>query len=304
MANAEQVDRLVQSVDEWNQWQWLSMHPEEKIDLSMADLHGADLSWANLYRADLHGANLSGASLSGADLNGASLSGADLNGASLSGADLNGAKISSTIFAQNDLRKAKGLLHINHLGPSVVELQTVQLPEDGSALHFLRGAGVPDAWIDFYRSKMQQAIQYHSCFISYASENLTFAKRLHADLQDRGVRCWFAPHDLVPGDHFREKIDQAIQVQDKLLLILSEASVQSDWVAYEVRKALNREVSQKRTILFPVRIDESIFASSELWARDLKEERHIGDFTQWEGSYELYQERFAVLLTQLKAGSL
>ncbi len=74
-------------------------------------------------------------------------------------------------------------------------------------------------------------------------------------------------------------------------------------MAYEVRKALNREVNQKRTILFPVRIDKSIFASPEPWARDLKDERHIGDFTQWESSYDLYQERFAVLLTQLKAGS-
>lgn len=220
MANAEQVDRLVQSVDEWNQWQWLSMHPEEKIDLSMADLHGADLSWANLYRADLHGA-------------------------SLSGADLNGAKISSTIFAQNDLRKAKGLLHINHLGPSVVELQTVQLPEDGSALHFLRGAGVPDAWIDFYRSTMQQPVQYHSCFISYALPNIDFATRLHADLQDRGVRCWFAPHDLVPGDHFREKIDQAIHLQEKLLLILSEASVQ--WPMRYARRSTERSTRSARS---------------------------------------------------------
>lgn len=200
-----------------------------------------------------------------------------------------------------DLRETKGLLKIRYKGPSIIDLPTVLLPQDGSTLHFLRGAGVPDEWIDFYRATMQNPIQYHSCFISYASENLAFAKRLHTDLQDRGVRCWFAPHDLVPGDHFREKIDQAIHTQEKVLLILSEASVQSNWVAYEVRKALNREVIQKRTILFPVRIDESVFASPSQWARELQEERHIGDFTRWKTSHTLYQERFAVLLKQLKA---
>ena len=161
---------------------------------------------------------------------------------------------------------------------------------------------MPDEWIDFYRSIMQQPIQYYSCFISYASPDLAFAKRLHADLQDQGVRCWFAPHNLVPGDYFREK-DQAIHVQDTLLLILSEASVRSNWVTYEVRRALTREVNQNRALLFPVRIDESIFHSSSPWARELREERHIGDFTQWERSYVVYQERFTMLLKQLKATS-
>ena len=100
---------------------------------------------------------------------------------------------------------------------------------------------------------------------------------MHADLQERGVRCWFAPHDLVPGDHFRQQIDQAIHLQDKLLLILSEHSVQSHWVAYEVRRALNREVNQNRVVLFPIRIDDTVLASTSPWAQDLKENRHIGD---------------------------
>jgi len=33
-------------------------------------------------------------------------------------------------------------------------------------------------------------------FISYSSKDQAFAERLHADLQNKGVRCWFAPHDL------------------------------------------------------------------------------------------------------------
>ena len=38
-------------------------------------------------------------------------------------------------------------------------------------------------------------IEFYSCFISYSSKDEEFAKRLHADLQSNGVRCWFAPEE-------------------------------------------------------------------------------------------------------------
>jgi hypothetical protein len=141
---------------------------------------------------------------------------------------------------------------------------------------------------------MMHSIQYHSVFISYSTEDDLLAKRLHADLQDHGVRCWFAPHDLVSGDFFRQKIDQAIQQQDRLLLILSEHSVHSKWVKYEVNRALDREISQERTILFPLRIDDTIKQSGSDWAQDLRSRRHIGDFTQWSDPVQ-YQEQGVAL---------
>ena len=42
----------------------------------------------------------------------------------------------------------------------------------------------------------QQPFQYFSCFISYSTHDQEFADRLYADLQAKGVRCWFAPHDI------------------------------------------------------------------------------------------------------------
>ncbi|HZP00539.1 MAG TPA: toll/interleukin-1 receptor domain-containing protein [Terriglobia bacterium] len=49
-----------------------------------------------------------------------------------------------------------------------------------------------------------------------------FAKRLHADLQQSNVRCWFAPEDLKIGDKFRKRIDESIRIYDKLMVILSK----------------------------------------------------------------------------------
>src|SRR5450432_1971334 len=205
-----------------------------------------------------------------------------------------------TILADLDLRSVQGLIEIRHLGPSVVSLHGIQLPQDGSALHFLRGAGIPDEWIDFYRSTMMQPIQYQSVFISYSSDDESISKRLHADLQANGVRCWFAPHNLKPGDFFRQEIDKAIHLQDKLLLILSEHSIQSTWVEYEVNHAIDREIAQKRTILFPLRVDETVLHTKDQWAADIRSRRHIGNFTNWK-DHTTYQCSFDQLLKQLKA---
>jgi hypothetical protein len=132
-------------------------------------LSSAALSGAFLNEANLGGAALSSTNLSGAFLNKANLSSTKLNGAFLSGTPLWG-----TVFAYLDLRKTKGLLDIVHNAPSRIELYMVQLSQDGSAFHFLRGAGVPDEWIDDYRAHMMRPIQYHSLFIYYSSKDNIF----------------------------------------------------------------------------------------------------------------------------------
>ena len=109
-----------------------------------------------------------------------------------------------------DLSTTKGLDTCTHEGPSVLDHRTLQrsgrLP-----LAFLRGCGLPDRLIDYLPSLLDEAIQYYSCFISYSSKDDAFAKRLHADLQNNGVRCWFAPHDLPIGAKTWDAIDAAIQ---------------------------------------------------------------------------------------------
>jgi uncharacterized protein YjbI with pentapeptide repeats len=140
MANQEQLERLLRSVKEWNQWR--EKNPRIKIDLRETnlsganlsecgffgnyigvDLSGANLSGANLSKANLSKANLSKANLSKAYLNGADLSGADLNGAELSEVDLNGANLcladlSDAYLSEADLSGAnlsKALLREAHL---------------------------------------------------------------------------------------------------------------------------------------------------------------------------------------------
>jgi TIR domain-containing protein len=108
-------------------------------------------------------------------------------------------------------------------------------------LVFLRGVGLPDRLIDYLPSLLNQPIQFYSCFISYSVKDEDVAARLHADLQNKGVRCWFAPHDLPIGAKILDGIDEAIRLRDKVLLILSEHSIKSDWVEDEVTTAFEEE---------------------------------------------------------------
>src|SRR5260370_268804 len=85
---------------------------------------------------------------------------------------------------------------------------------------------------------------YHTCVISYATEDEKFVKKLYADLQMQGVPCWFAEQDLKQGDHLRAEIYQAIRQQEKLLLVLSQNAIESKWVEEEVDVALDREHQQ------------------------------------------------------------
>lgn len=327
MANQKHVDLLKLGWEQWNAWReqnqeirpdliganlrlaelsWVNLR---EANLIVADLYGANLSKADLYQADLFEANLSRAYLARADLtlatlnranlSEANLSEADLSFADLSEADLSRASISYTVFARVDLSKTKGLAEIEHEGPSHLTLDTIQLPQDGSALHFLRGAGIPDEWIDFWRGTMMHPIQYHSLFISYSSKDEILAHRLHADLQASGVRCWFAPEDLKIGDKIRSRIDEAIHRQDKLLLLLSGHAIASDWVADEVEAAIEKEQWQKREVLFPVRLDDAVMQTTQAWATKLRRTRHIGDFTNWTDP-QAYQSAFDRLLHDLK----
>jgi len=210
----------------------------------------------------------------------------------------------NTVFADVDFRKVKGLETVRHVGPSDISISSIYLSEGKIPELFLRGCGLPD---DFIRQipalvAAVQPIQFYSCFISYSSKDEEFAQRLHADLQSKGVRCWFAPEDLKIGERFRRRIDEVIRVYERLLLILSEHSVESSWVEKEVETAMESEVDQHRTVLFPVRLDDAVMGVKVGWPADIRRTRHVGDFTRWK-EHDPYQKAFDRLLRDLKAGA-
>jgi hypothetical protein len=167
-------------------------------------------------------------------------------------------------------------------------------------LVFLRGIGLPDNLIDYLPSLLNQPIQFFSCFISYSSKDQKFADRLHADLQNKGVRCWFAPHDLPIAAKIWDAIDEAIRLRDRVLLILSKRVIgMSDWVEDEVTKAFVEERFRKQLVLFPIRLDDVVMKTTEAWASKLRDNRCIGDFRRWK-DHDAYEKALERVLRDLK----
>jgi uncharacterized protein YjbI with pentapeptide repeats len=231
MANPKHVEILKQGVDVWNRWR--EDNPEVEVDLRKADLSNSDLTMADLRDTDLSRANLSGAGLNKADFRKANLRRADLSGSDLSGANLQeanfrranlytanlqGANLSGANFSRTDLFRAdlgeaslkfasfrytqlididlknvKNLMDVKHRGPSYIDVNTIIRSRENIPKSFLRGVGLPDSFIECISTLTNQAFQYYSCFISYSSKDQDFAERLYDDLQNKGVRCWYAP---------------------------------------------------------------------------------------------------------------
>lgn len=98
-----------------------------------------------------------------------------------------------------------------------------------------------------------------------------------------------------------KKIEDEIHERDRLLLVLSEESVKSDWVREEVEACFERERRERSLVLFPIRLDDAIMRTNEAWAASIRRQRHVGDFRGW-AKPDKYQEGFDRLLEDLRTG--
>jgi uncharacterized protein YjbI with pentapeptide repeats len=273
-------------------------------DLNQARLIGADLSEADLSEATFIGADLTEATFIRADLNRV-----DFNNANLSGADFGEAKVMWTTFGNNDLSSVKGLDTVEHIAPSTIGIDTIYRSQGKIPESFLIGCGLPQQFIDYIPSLIGavEPFQYHSCFISYSTKDGEFAKRLHSRLRDAKIRVWFAPEDIKGGVKLYDQIERAIQLHDRLLVVLSENSLRSEWVMTEIRKAREAEKRENRRKLFPIRLVD--FEQIRQWrcfdadsGKDLAvevREYFIPDFSNWK-DHDSFEKAFERLLRDLR----
>jgi hypothetical protein len=288
----------------------------EGADLSGAELGEANLRGADLSEAYLGGANLRAAYLEGADLRGADLRGADLGYANLGGANLSEAWMSATVLCSLNLSKVQGLGSVKHTGPSSIGTDTLVLSKGRIPDTFLQGCGlapwevlsarfydpnltpheVTELLYKIVDKRTHGPIFIGGLFISHSWQNSDFVDMLYERLTKEGVSVWLDRHHAVAGP-LQKQIHEAIRVNDVVLIVLSKAAIESDWVENELEMARKKEKEEKRDVLCPIALDDSWKSKLEpddpyrgLWRTVTG--KNVLDFSKWNsGEFESPYEK-------------
>jgi L-histidine Nalpha-methyltransferase len=79
-----------------------------------------------------------------------------------------------------------------------------------------------------------------SIFVSFSHSDDEFVRRLDQRLRVHGIYPWIDFNDTNPDSRLYDQIEHAVLTADKLLLVFSETSKDSEWVKAEVRLAFKK----------------------------------------------------------------
>ena len=67
-------------------------------------------------------------------------------------------------------------------------------------------------------------------FISFSFDDVEFCTRLYNALKSFSIDVWFAPYDMKGGQKIIKQISYEIGRRDKVIVVLSKSSMDSNWV--------------------------------------------------------------------------
>ncbi len=106
-------------------------------------------------------------------------------------------------------------------------------------------------------------------FISYSHNDKKFVDALAHQLIQHHVNVWLDRWELSIGDSILEKVQEAIDESSALLVVLSKASVESEWCRKEINGGFIKELEEKRVFVLPVLLQDCeipLFARGKLYA--------------------------------------
>ena len=128
-------------------------------------------------------------------------------------------------------------------------------------------------WDALVNGPTSDVVRQSVTFICYSHEDVAFARKLAQDLRNKGARVWMDKLDIRAGQPYRKKIDEALRSCDRMVVIVSPASVESDEVTSEYTSFLKR----RKTVIpvlykeceMPYRLDT--FEYADFFSREYEE---------------------------------
>ena len=189
--------------------------------------------------------------------------------------------ISEPIDGENDSRYKELLTKMSEFNYSS-NLESLEYPPEFSALVSKMCSVLPEnrptaleARNSFLEFKKKTPLP--TIFISHSHlDKVPFVKKFVALLEKKNVPFWLDEKDVKVGEPFWERIGDAIETSDFVVVILSKNSIKSLGVAEELRTA--QLYNLKKVKILPIRIDSLSFEKMPIQLRS----RHILDFVGWE----------------------
>lgn len=94
-------------------------------------------------------------------------------------------------------------------------------------------------------------------FLSFAGQDRPKAQRFRGDLAARGFDAFVDEHSIKPSENFLSVINKALTRSSYCVLLWSRHTQDRPWVEVEWTAALFRDLNEKRSFLFVVRLDET-----------------------------------------------
>jgi hypothetical protein len=93
-------------------------------------------------------------------------------------------------------------------------------------------------------------------FISHSHTNKVFVDRLAAELTSRRRHVWVDRWELKVGDSILDRVQDALSDASALLIVLSQASLSSQWCRKELSAGLLRELEERRVVVLPILLED------------------------------------------------
>jgi hypothetical protein len=229
------------------------------------------------------------------------LEGALLNRVKVRGVMFRRCRFGATVLVDLNLADVFELASTEHSLPSAVTISTLRESHGRISVDFLSHCGfgvgelafsalynqhltldeIADAVNTIQMVRGESPVQIKGVFISYASSDAEFTECLRRELEKHGLVCFLDTHDLLAG-RIETQLTRAIGLQSVFILVLSERSIASDWVQWEVSKAREEERVRHQDMLCPVALDDSWKKAQ--WPGPLRfqiEQYNILDFSSW-----------------------
>ncbi len=94
-------------------------------------------------------------------------------------------------------------------------------------------------------------------FLSFAGQDRPKAERFRGDLAALGFDAFVDEHSILPGEDLLNAINKALTRSSYCVLLWSRHTQDSPWAEVEWTAALYRDLNEKRSFLFVVRLDET-----------------------------------------------